>query len=36
MFYVYAAQAGKIKEVLVEEGDYAEEDDELLEHLEME
>jgi biotin carboxyl carrier protein len=28
--YVYAPEAGKIREILIEEGDYANEDDELL------
>lgn len=30
-FYVSAPESGKIKRLLVEEGDFAEEDDELLE-----
>ena len=35
-FYVSAPEAGKIKKILLEEGDFAEEDDELVEMAEDE
>ena len=35
-FYVSAPESGKIKRLLVEEGDFAEEDDELVELADME
>ena len=35
-FYVSAPESGKVKRLLVEEGDFAEEDDELVELADME
>jgi len=35
-FYVSAPEAGKIKRILIEEGDFAEEDDDLVEMAESE
>ena len=35
-FYVSAPEAGKIKRILLEEGDFAEEDDDLVEMAEYE
>ena len=35
-FYVSAPEAGKIKRILIEEGDFAEEDDDLVEMAEYE
>ena len=35
-FYVSAPESGKIKRILMEEGDFAEEDDELVELADME
>ena len=35
-FYVSAPESGKIKRILLEEGDFAEEDDELVELADME
>ena len=35
-FYISAPESGKIKRLLVEEGDFAEEDDELVELADME
>jgi biotin carboxyl carrier protein len=35
-FYVSAPESGKVKHILLEEGDFAEEDDELLELVEVE
>lgn len=35
-FYVSAPESGKVKRLLVEEGDFAEEDDELLELADIE
>jgi biotin carboxyl carrier protein len=34
-FYVSAPESGKIKHILLEEGDFAEEDDDLVEMVEM-
>lgn len=34
-FYVSAPESGKVKRILLEEGDFAEEDDELVELAEM-
>ncbi|HQL49187.1 MAG: acetyl-CoA carboxylase biotin carboxyl carrier protein subunit [Acidobacteria bacterium ADurb.Bin340] len=34
-FYVNAPESGKIRKVLIEEGDFAEEDDELLDLVEV-
>ena len=35
-FYVSAPESGKVKRILVEEGDFAEEDDELVELADIE
>ena len=35
-FYVSAPESGKVKHILMEEGDFAEEDDELVELVESE
>lgn len=34
-FYVNAPEAGKVKKILIDEGDYADEDDDLLEMTEI-